>query len=95
MNPFHDVVVGYVFTAWKDVSNLQQNGISHISKFTKLVNEPGSRAIPGAPFLEKSKAAREIMIDTSSGPREMWLYISNEGSAAEPEFGVIPQDRQR
>jgi len=91
-NPFHEVVVGYVFTAWKNVSTLQQNGISHIAKFTKLVEAPPPRVMPGAPFLTKEKAAREISVDMAFGLRDMLIYVSDEGTTAAPQFGVILQD---
>jgi hypothetical protein len=92
MNPFGDVVVGYVFTAWKDVSTLEKNGITHIAKFAKMFDAPPPRLLTSAPFLTKSKAGKIIQMDTATGPREMFLYISNEGMGANAEYGVILQD---
>jgi len=91
-NPFFEVVCGYVFTAWKDVSELAQAGISHVAVFRKVPQNPAIRKIRNASYLNKENCCELINLQTENGLRKMRLFVSQNGRGTKLEHGIVLQD---
>lgn len=95
VNPFFDVVCGYVFTAWQDVSYVPQPGISHVAIFKKIDNIPKHRQISRNQdsYLNSKENVSDIMdVSTQNGLRKMRLIICNQNNKIHPEHQVILED---